>query len=253
MSSTGRAAAERVLPLIDLTLLGDDDTPEDVQALCDQATTPFGRVAAICVWPEFVGLAVRRLEGTGIPVAGVANFPEGADDAERAIIDAELIVNAGGREVDVVFPWRSLADGQAGVGAELIATTRAAIGDDIVLKAILETGELADPALVRTAADEAIAGGADFLKTSTGKTERGASLEAAKVLFEAVSAADRPVGVKMSGGVRTVSQAGEYLDLADEMMGAGWVGPATLRFGASSLLDDILRALEHAGGRILET
>ena len=124
-----------------------------------------------------------------------------------------------------------------------MAATRAAIGPDVVLKVIVESGELAEPELIRTAAREALAGGADFLKTSTGKTAHSATPQAARILLQAVADNDRPAGVKISGGVKTVSQAGEYLDLADEICGADWAGPKTFRFGASSLLQDVLRAL----------
>lgn len=235
--------AERILSMIDLTSLGSDDTPDRIIDLCAQAVTKHGSVAAVCVWPEFVGLAVEQLAGTAVPVAGVSNFPEGEDNIERAVMESEEIIHLGGREVDVVFPWRTLKSGERGVGERLVAATRQAVGDDVVLKVILETGELGDAELIREAAEDAVAGGSDFLKTSTGKTEHGASLEAARVLFETVAAGDHPVGVKISGGVRTLDQARPYLRLAEEIMGESWATPLTLRFGASSLLDDILRVL----------
>lgn len=240
------AISQRVLPLIDLTSLGSNDTPAMIEALCDAATTPHGNVAAVCVWPKFVELAVERLTGTGVPVAAVANFPEGETDIERAVADSCQIVEAGGAEVDVVFPWRALVDGSTGVGTLLVSATRAVLNDSIVLKVILETGELKDPDLIRTAANEAILGGSNMLKTSTGKTDHGASTAAARVLFELVAGMDSSQGVKISGGVRTVAQAGDYLDLADEILGANWVTPQTLRFGASSLLTAVLESLDRS-------
>ena len=114
--------------------------------------------------PEWVSLAVESLDGTGIPVAGVADFPDGAYDVERAVRDSLQITEAGGREVDVVIPWQLLAAGERGPGQEIVAAVRACLDDEIVLKAILETGELDDPELIAVAAQEAIAGGADFLK-----------------------------------------------------------------------------------------
>ena len=241
--NTDAKSAERILPLIDLTLLGDYDSIEDIDALCDAATTEFGSVAAVCVWPTFVHHAAQRLAGTPVRVAAVANFPEGEQDPHRAVVDAISIVAKGGHEVDVVFPWRALADGHNGVGAQLVAQTREAIGDDVLLKVILETGELGDPELIHKAAFEALDGGADFLKTSTGKTEHSATPEAARILLRALIDHDRVAGIKISGGVRTVDQALPYLALADEMMGAYWTRPSTFRFGASSLLDDVLQAL----------
>lgn len=200
-------------------------------------------MAAVCVWPRFVALAVTELEGTGIPVAGVANFPEGDVDIARAVADSREIVEAGGTEVDVVFPWRALRDGQSGVGRQLVEATRAAIGEDIALKVILETGELGDPSLIRAAATESIAGGADFLKTSTGKTEYSATPEAVRLLLQVAQSDPRPVGVKISGGVRTVEDAAIYLGLADEVFGSDQVTSDRVRIGASSLLKDVLAAL----------
>ena len=236
--------ARRVLPLIDLTLLGDDDSVSDVEDLCDNATTRFGSVAAVCVWPEFINVASRRLNGTEISVAGVANFPEGKNDSSRALSDTAAIVESGGNEVDVVFPWRSLRDGQTGVGATLVQHVRDVLPDQTVLKVILETGELQDPNLIHQAAIESIAAGADFLKTSTGKTAHSATPEAVRQLFEIVAAEPRQVGVKVSGGVRTLEQAKTYLSIADEILGEPQISPEILRFGASSLLDAVLVALE---------
>ena len=239
------SVAERIIPFIDLTLLGDDDTPDEIAELCKTAQTAFGPVAAVCVFPKFVAQATALLNGSGIAVASVANFPEGDDDQARAIAEARAIIAAGGTEVDVVFPWRSLAAGSTDVGRELVLATRQVVGPEFHLKVILESGELDDPELIRIAAIESLDGGADFLKTSTGKTERSATPAAARVLLETIASHDRPAGLKVSGGIRTVEQAGEYLALADEIMGPEWATPATFRFGVSSLLADVLLALQH--------
>lgn len=248
------SVARRVLPLLDLTSLGEDDRPADIDRLCAQAQSPAGSVASVCVWPRFVGQAVDLLSGAEIPVAAVANFPEGDDDDDRARADAAAIVEAGGREVDVVVPWRRLADGDAGADeavTRLVRATRDEIGDGIVLKAILETGELGDADLVARAGRAALAGGADFLKTSTGKTANSATPEAAAVLLSVLTEASagavdrvRPLGLKVSGGVGTADQAAVYLGLADDAFGPENVGPATLRFGASRLLGALLELLE---------
>ncbi len=235
--------ARRVLPLIDLTLLGDDDTAEQVEALCDAAITPYGNVAAVCVWPRFVGTAIARLGDSGVPVAAVANFPQGSIDVESSIADALAITQAGGTEVDVVFPWRALVEGNAGVGAALVERVRDAMPESALLKVILETGEIGDPELIRAAALEAIAGGADFLKTSTGKTSTSATPEAARQLFEIVASADGHVGVKISGGVRSLADAAQYLEIADDVLGKDQIDMSTMRIGASSLLGAVLDAL----------
>lgn len=244
-----REIARRVLPLIDLTLLGDDDTVGEVEALCDAAHTPFGDVAAVCVWPQFVETAIARLDGTGIDVAAVSNFPDGSSDIERAVTESVGIAQTGGREVDVVLPWRALVSGERGVGTELVRAVRTALPDDMVLKVILESGEIDDPALIRVAAEEAVAGGADFLKTSTGKTDRSATPDAARILFDVATAAARPVGVKISGGVRTVADARTYLEIADDALGPEGVDASTMRIGASSLLGDVLETLEEGRER----
>jgi deoxyribose-phosphate aldolase len=236
--------ALRVLPLIDLTSLGDSDTTDDIDALCRAGTTSAGSVAAVCVWPRFVRRAAEQLSETELGIAAVANFPYGHESPECAMGDARRIAAAGGTEVDVVIPWRSLAAGRAGVCRDLVAATRAALGDDLVLKAILETGELANPTLIHAAAVEALDGGADFLKTSTGKTPHLASLEAATILLISLRERDAPAGIKISGGIRSVEQATAYLDEADRIMGSDWVSPATFRFGASSLLNDVLSLIE---------
>lgn len=240
--------ARRIVGLVDLTSLGDSDTERDVIDLCANVTVGEASVASVCIWPQFVSLAVEKLEGSGVPVCAVANFPEGDNDPERAVADALGIVQAGGSEVDVVIPWRALRSGERGAARRLVSAVRDAVGSSVTIKAILESGELADQTLVGVAGREAIAGGANFLKTSTGKTTTSATLEAAKTLLELVrdhsAATGDAVGVKISGGVRTVDQARDYLDLADSIMGPEWVEPMTFRFGASSLLADIRTVLD---------
>lgn len=241
------SAARRVLPLIDLTSLGDNDTEADIIDLCAAASTDFGPVGAVCVWPRFVSLAVTSLGDGNIPVAAVANFPLGAPDIDLAVADAERIIAGGGTEVDVVYPWRTHAFGDTEIGKRLVAATKDAIAGRAVLKVILETGELGDPQLIRAVAEQSLAGGADFLKTSTGKTEHSATPEAAEVLLTLLADSQpSTAGVKISGGVKTVAQAAQYLDIADRLMGPAWVSPSTFRFGASSLLGDVLATLRQS-------
>lgn len=246
------AAAARILPLVDLTSLRDEDTPADIEALCRKARTPAGDVAAVCVFARLVPAARHALAGSGVKVATVANFPAGDDDPGRAAAEAAAAVAAGADEVDVVFPYRAFLAGHAGHGQRLVAACRAACGARL-LKVILETGAFPDVQQVAAAAHEAVAGGADFLKTSTGKREPGATPAAAAALLEVIAATRavpgaRPVGLKVSGGVRTTAQAAAYLAQADAALGPAWAGPRTLRFGASALLDDLLATL-RAGGR----
>jgi deoxyribose-phosphate aldolase len=231
----------RALAVVDLTRLERPDDAEAIDALAAKAVTGAGRVAAICVYPEWI----ERVLGPGVPVAAVANFPAGDDDPDLAAREAGEAAEAGAAEVDVVVPWRAFLAGDEAVIGRTVAATRSAIGDGVALKAILETGSLGDPGTVRRAGEQALAAGADFLKTSTGKVGDGASPEATRVLLEVVRDAGHGA-VKASGGIRTAEQAAAYLALADEVMGAGWATPARFRIGASSLVDDLLARLAAA-------
>lgn len=237
----GRAdACHLALRCLDLTSLNDTDTPVDVERLCRRAQTRFGPVAAVCVWPRFAALARQQLPPS-IAVAAVANFPAGGTDIELVLHEVHEIVVAGAQELDLVLPWRALRDGDDAAAARLLGAVRGAC-PGLRLKVILETGELHDAALITRAAALALAHGADFLKTSTGKTARGATPSAWRLLLQAVSAdagARGHVGVKASGGVRTMADALPYIEVVREVLGDAALQPQRFRIGASSLLDDI--------------
>jgi deoxyribose-phosphate aldolase len=239
--------ARRALVCLDLTDLADDADAAAVAELCRRAQTPEGFVAAVCVWPRFVPQAKGLLARTGIKVATVVNFPAGEDEVETVKIEAREALGDGADEIDLVTPWRAV---QAGNPAAVAATVREIkdVCGEVPLKAILETGELADSALIAVAAEAAIEGGADFLKTSTGKTATGATPAAAEVMLETIARRSRTVGFKASGGVRSVEEAGVYLALADRIMGPGWAGPQHFRIGASGLLDALLARLAGDAG-----
>jgi deoxyribose-phosphate aldolase len=239
-----KASALRILQLMDLTALNDNDSAASIAALAASAATPFGHPAALCIYPQFIA-AARAALTVPAKIATVANFPLGANDAELAARECAAAVALGADEVDVVFPWRALLAGDMLDGLELVQRCRAAVGDK-VLKVIIESGELENTAMIRLASEAAIEGGADFIKTSTGKMPRGADLGAAATMLAAIYASSKKVGFKASGGVRSVADAQAYLDLADSMFGAGWATPATMRFGASSLLADVLAVLQDA-------
>lgn len=232
--------------LIDLTSLNDSDTQTGIQQLARDAVTPLGAVAALCVSPRFVLTAKTALasQGTPIRVATVANFPHGDEDAEAAAREVSVAVSAGADEVDVVFPWRAFQAGGEQVGRDLVAACRVAVGNR-VLKVIIESGCLETPELIRRASELAIEGGAHFLKTSTGKVTVNATLSAAETMLQVIRDSGRPVGFKAAGGIRTAAEAQAYLELAQRIMGAAWVQPAHFRFGASSLLQDLLREAGH--------
>jgi deoxyribose-phosphate aldolase len=240
------AVARRALPLIDLTSLNDDDTSERIAALCGRAVTPFGQVAAVCIYPRFVAGARKLLRGKKVRIATVANFPQGTAALADVASEARTAVADGADEVDVVMPYRAYLAGDRRAATELIAATKAACGE-ARLKVILETGQLARADIIADAGRDAIAAGADFLKTSTGKTSPSATPEAAEALLGVIRAhrdkTQRVIGFKAAGGIRTAAQAAVYLELADRLLGPDYARPETFRFGASGLLDDLLAVL----------
>ena len=243
------AAARIALRCLDLTSLNDADSEDDVVRLCARANGPCGPVAAVCVWPRFAALARARLPAH-IAVAAVANFPAGGADVQAALHDAQQIAGAGAQEVDVVLPWRALLAGDAGAAAHVLRAVRRATAG-LKLKVILETGELRDDGMVDRAARLALDCGADFLKTSTGKTAVSATPQAVRRLLTAIVGDDDArsrVGIKASGGIRSVADAMPYLGLCAELLGQGALQPARFRIGASSLLNDIEALLGVAGG-----
>lgn len=238
--------AARMIPLLDLTSLAGDETPAEIEALCDRARRH--GVAAVCLYPAHLPLARARLAGSTVRLAAVANFPDGGDDVARAADETAAAVAAGADEVDVVAPVAAIAEGDIGLVGELVEACRAAAGPATVLKVILETGVLREPDRITAAARAAVMAGADFLKTSTGKAAAGATLEAAALLLAVIEEAGGRVGFKAAGGIRTADQAAGYLRLATALLGPGWAAPATFRFGASSLLDDLLRRAGREDG-----
>ncbi|MDO6460011.1 deoxyribose-phosphate aldolase [Granulosicoccaceae sp. 1_MG-2023] len=241
MSTT--LSPRQAILLLDLTSLNDDDTDDTVRSLCQRAITPYGAVAAVCVMPAQVALAAQLLSDTPVRVASVANFPLGAADPEGAKKQTMQLIRDGADEVDVVFPWRNFLDADYDVCESLISGCKARCGNTHALKVILETGALGDESHVYRASRLAIEAGADFIKTSTGKTGQGATPEAARAMLSAIRDSGAVCGLKVSGGVRTFAQAASYISLAEELMGADWVSPANFRIGASALLGDLLARL----------
>jgi deoxyribose-phosphate aldolase len=247
-ASALRTTALRALVCLDLTNLEEGCDDAAVDALCARAQTPHGSAAAVCIWPRFVPRAKAALARTGIRVATVVAFPAGDAAPDAAAEEARAALADGADEIDMVVPWRALKAGDADAVAAAVRTVRAACGG-ATLKAILETGELADPALIGLAAERALDGGADFLKTSTGKAKVNATPEAAEILLQTIARRGGTAGFKAAGGVRSVEDAAVYLALADRVMGPGWAGPRHFRFGASGLINALLATLEGGGGR----
>ena len=245
------AAALRALKLMDLTTLNDDDTDAKVIALCHQAKSPAGNTAAICIYPRFIPIARKTLREQGTPeirIATVTNFPHGNDDIAIALAETRAAIAYGADEVDVVFPYRALIAGNSEVGFELVkACKEACAAANVLLKVIIETGELKDAALIRQASEISIDAGADFIKTSTGKVAVNATPEVAEMMMTVIrdKGVKADVGFKPAGGVRSAEDAAIYLKLADDILGRDWADARHFRFGASSLLTSLLNAVGH--------
>jgi deoxyribose-phosphate aldolase len=244
-------ALDTAIRMTDLTTLEGADTPGKVAGMSAKARRPdptdpsVPSVAAVCVYPDLVEVAVKVLAGSGVHVASVATaFPSGRAPLEVKLADVRAAVAAGADEIDMVIDRGAFLTGRYGLVAEEIAAVKEASGE-AHLKVILETGELATLDNVRRASWLAMAAGADFIKTSTGKVAPAATRPVVLVMLEAVrdfeEATGRAVGVKAAGGIRTAKDAVRYLVLVHETAGPEWLTADRFRFGASSLLNDLLR------------
>lgn len=253
----------KAIACMDLTTLGGDDTPGAVQRLCAKARRPVRpdllaslgveslglRVAAVCVYHSMVPTAVRALAGSGIPVAAVAaGFPHGLAPLSTRLAEIRASVEAGAQEIDIVIERSHVLRGEWRAVYEEVAAFREACGP-AHLKAILATGELGTLRNVGRASMVCMMAGADFIKTSTGKEAANATLPVGLVMVRAIREyRDRTglrVGFKPAGGIRTAAQALHWLILMKEELGDSWLQPDLFRLGASTLLTDIERQLEH--------
>lgn len=244
--------ARLALSCLDLTSLRANDTEASIEALAAQAMTPHGAPAALCVFPRFVPVAKRALAQhglAGVPVATVVNFPHGTAEADAVADEVRQAIAYGADEIDAVLPWRALLAGDTHRAAHVLRRCRQACDAGrapVLLKAILETGELREPRWIRTAAELAIQAGADFLKTSTGKVPVNATPEAVACMLEVIRASGGQVGLKVSGGVATIEDVERYVALAGQACGPAWLSPRHLRFGASNLLPVLVAVLDGA-------
>ncbi|QWF79411.1 deoxyribose-phosphate aldolase [Amycolatopsis sp. CA-230715] len=243
-------AIDTAISMVDLTTLEGADTHGKVRALAAKAKRPdpdrpdTPQVAAVCVYPDLAATAVEALEGTGINVASVATgFPSGRTSLDIKLADVKIAVDAGASEVDMVIDRGAFLEGRYGQVFDEIKAIKAACGA-AHLKVILETGELATYDNVRRASWLALLAGGDFIKTSTGKVSPAATLPVTHVMLQAVhdwhAQTGELRGVKPAGGIRTTKDAVRYLVAVHEVAGEQWLTPHLFRFGASSLLNDLL-------------
>src|SRR5690606_30425240 len=243
-------ALDTAISMVDLPTLEGADTVGTVRSLCAKARRPdperpeTPQVAAVCVYPDLVATAVEALAGTGIGVASVATaFPSGRSNLDVKLADTKLAVESGATEVDMVIDRGAFRSGRYGAVFDEITAVKQACGD-AHLKVILETGELVTYDNVRKASWLALLAGADFIKTSTGKVQPAATLPVTHVMLQAVrdwyTATGELRGVKPAGGIRSAKDAIRYLVAVNEVAGEEWLTPKLFRFGASSLLNDLL-------------
>jgi deoxyribose-phosphate aldolase len=243
-------ALDLAVRMMDLTTLEGADTPGKVAALCSKAARPdpvdrtVPPVAAVCVYPNLVPVAKERLEGSGVKVASVATgFPSGQYPTELKVADVRSAVELGADEIDMVIDRGAFLSGRYAKVYDEIVRVKEACGETH-LKVILETGELGTYDNVRRASLLAMAAGADFIKTSTGKISPAATLPVSLVMLEAIrdvhDETGRKIGFKPAGGIRVAKQAVQHLVLVHETLGPDWLTPDLHRFGVSSLLNDVL-------------
>ena len=239
------------LNMVDLTTLEGMDTTNKVLQMCYKAQHPHDEfkglptVAAVCVYPNFVKTAVNALKGSGVKVASVATaFPSGHSSLEIKIADTKIAVDQGADEVDMVISRGKFHMGDYNYVYDEIVSVKDACGKNVRLKVILETGELGNLDNVRLASDIAIAAGADFIKTSTGKIKPAATLPVTLVMLEAIKdhyyKTGVMVGMKPAGGISNSKLALQYLLMVKETLGVKWLDNHWFRFGASSLANDLL-------------
>ncbi len=257
-------ALHRIIEMMDLTTLEGADTEGRVRQLCQKARFPvspliherfkdqqyFRRlpsVAAVCVYPNLVAFARNCLKGSAIEIASVATgFPSGQTPLETRLKEVEIAVSDGASEIDMVINRKAFLQGDFQTVFDEIQAVKKAC-QSAHLKVILETGEIGTFEQVRLASDLAMEAGADFIKTSTGKIPSAASLSVTLVMLNAIKdfhqKTGKTIGMKPAGGIRTAKEAIQYLVMVNETLGPQWLSPKLFRFGASSLLNDVLKQI----------
>jgi len=247
-------ALDLAIRMMDLTTLEGRDTPGKIRALCAKAIHPqpgdpsIPSVAAVCLYPSLIPEAKDALRGSTVKVASVATaFPSGQTFRDIKVAEVKQAVAAGADEIDMVIDRGAFLSGDYATVFDEVVEIKDACGD-AHLKVILETGELGTFDQVRRASILAMAAGADFIKTSTGKVQPAATLPVTLVMLEAIrdfeKATGRAVGMKPAGGIRTAKEAVQYLVVLYETLGPRWMTPERFRFGASTLLNDVLMQIE---------
>lgn len=265
VADSTREAAAKAFSLLDLTSLTDQESADDIAALVNNASWRSANgerihVAALCIFPRFLPLARKLLDEQdlySVRLATVTNFPHGNDDIDIAVKETRAAIAYGADEVDVVLPYRALIAGDSKTPLLLVQACKAECGHHAQLKVIIETGELKTPELIQQASEIAIAGGADFIKTSTGKVAENATPAAAEIMISVIQAhieqqranksaahATHAIGFKPAGGIRNLDDALVYMHAAENVLGKASIQPSRFRLGASSVRANLVATLE---------
>ena len=237
------SAAKQIISSLDLTSLNNSDTEEKIKELCLKATTPYGNVPAVCIYPQFIPFA-KTILPSSIKIATVINFPSGL--ADLALLEKEInaAISLGADELDVVLPYKSLLAEDVDFCNQYLQLARSLCAKK-TLKIIIESGELKTIDKIKEASSLCISANVDFIKTSTGKTEISATPEAANAILETISLSNKKIGFKASGGIKTLTDAKKYLSLAQSIMGSNWINSSHFRIGASSVLTNLIETIDR--------
>lgn len=241
--------AALAVALMDLTSLNSNDDSAAINTLVNSINPKLGTPAAVCVYSDFVAeakIALATRELSHIKVATVTNFPTGDAPLNTVINETLIAIERGADEIDLVIPYKALIAGNKSRVLKYVTESKKVCGSRALLKVIIESGELQTPDLIASATLLAIKGGADFVKTSTGKVAVNATLDATKTILNTIKESGKLVGFKAAGGVKTVADASDYLALASTIMGNDYLQANTFRFGASSLLTNVYAVLNEA-------
>ena len=235
----------QLLKLLDVTRLQEGDDEQQLRQWLASLPTTAAPVAAFCVYPQFLTLTANyiRTQSPAVMLATVVNFPAGNQPLATVLAEIDAALAAGATEIDCVLPYQTLLSGDETTVLQFLSAVRQACAG-VCLKVIVESGELVTAQQITKATELVIASGADFVKTSTGKVPVGVTLEAARIILTSIAAADRAVGFKASGGVKTVAQALQLVDLYEEVTGKSARSDG-LRIGASTLLTELCQQLPN--------
>ena len=240
---------KKILNLIDLTNLDSNCTLDDVDVLINKALRSFEDIASCCVWPKFVGFAKKNFHNKKTKVCTVLNFPDGNLEFKDIKNNVDKVILEGVDEIDFVIPYKSILKDDFSFFEELIfnfANYNQIKNNNITLKAIIESGELKNNSLIKKVCNYLIMSNINFIKTSTGKVPVNATTNAAEVILNCIkeTCGEKKVGLKVSGGIKTLSSAEKYINLTKQIMGESWVTNSSFRIGTSSLFDVVSQEIE---------